>query len=67
MNIHVNGIETKVPPQVKSVDDLLIHLKTGERMLIVEWNKQILKKAEHRDIKLNAGDRVEIVHFVGGG
>ncbi|MFS8186080.1 sulfur carrier protein ThiS [Rossellomorea marisflavi] len=52
---------------MKSVYDLLIHLKTGERMLIVEWNKQILKKAEHRDIKLNAGDRVEIVHFVGGG
>ncbi|WP_347318703.1 sulfur carrier protein ThiS [Rossellomorea sp. RS05] len=52
---------------MKSVDDLLIHLKTGERMLIVEWNKQILNKAEHRDIKLNAGDWVEIVHFVGGG
>ncbi|MGX1264250.1 sulfur carrier protein [Rossellomorea marisflavi] len=67
MNILVNGIETMVPPQVKSVHDLLIHLKTGERMVIVEWNKQILKKDEHRGIKLNDGDRIEIVHFVGGG
>ncbi|UTE74819.1 sulfur carrier protein ThiS [Rossellomorea marisflavi] len=52
---------------MKSVDDLLIHLTIGDLRVIVEWNKQILKKDDHEDIKLNAGDRVEIVHFVGGG
>ncbi|KON91774.1 thiamine biosynthesis protein ThiS [Rossellomorea marisflavi] len=67
MNILVNGIETMIPHNVKSVDDLLIHLTIGDRRVIVEWNKQILKKDDHEDIKLNAGDRVEIVHFVGGG
>ncbi|MDR4936780.1 sulfur carrier protein ThiS [Rossellomorea marisflavi] len=67
MNILVNGIETMIPHHVKSVDDLLIHLTIGDRRVIVEWNKKILKKDDHEDIKLNAGDRVEIVHFVGGG
>ena len=33
----------------------------------VELNKKIIKKADYEKTPLRDGDKVEIVHFVGGG
>jgi hypothetical protein len=35
--------------------------------LAIELNKEVIRRADWQQIILKEGDRVEIVHFVGGG
>lgn len=63
----VNGKRLDLEPMPKTVRSLLEHLKLNHRLLIVEKNKQIVDPARYETARLSAGDRIEIVHFVGGG
>ena len=47
--------------------DLLEGLELDPRAVAVELNKTIIKRATLAEIQLSDGDRVELVHFVGGG
>jgi sulfur carrier protein len=44
-----------------------LHLGLEEKIVIVELNQIILEKANHFATAVSNGDRIEIVHFVGGG
>jgi len=66
LQIEVNGKSREVSAGT-SVADLLSALDLDDRLVVVELNRQIIRRTERRDISLEAGDRVEIVHFVGGG
>lgn len=50
-----------------SVLGLLRSLEIDPRRVAVELNLDILPKAEYETTLLNSGDKIEIVHFVGGG
>jgi sulfur carrier protein len=63
----INGDSIGVPETVTSVSQLLLHLGLGEKIVIVELNQIILEKANHLVTTVSSGDRIEIVHFVGGG
>ncbi len=65
MEIIVNG-ETRTAAPV-SIQELLRSLDIDPRRVAVELNQDILPKGEYESTILNAGDRIEIVHFVGGG
>ncbi|MCK6207993.1 sulfur carrier protein ThiS [Bacillus infantis] len=67
MKLHVNSSDILVPGTVKSVGDLLEYLKLNQKAAIVELNAAILEKSQHAETELAEGDRIEIVHFVGGG
>jgi sulfur carrier protein len=67
LKLKVNSAEILVPAAVKSVADLLDHLKLNQKAAIVELNAGILEKSQHAEAELAEGDRIEIVHFVGGG
>lgn len=67
MNIVVNGEEMAIPEEVKNVEQLLVHFQLDKKPAIVERNQKILEKSFHSDEELQQGDRLEIVHFVGGG
>ncbi|MGD6843530.1 sulfur carrier protein ThiS [Bacillus infantis] len=67
MKLKVNNSDILVPGTVKSVADLLDHLKLNQKAAIVELNAAILEKSQHAETELADGDRIEIVHFVGGG
>ncbi|PIC63768.1 thiamine biosynthesis protein ThiS [Sporosarcina sp. P13] len=64
--IDLNGKSYAVIPEVETVQQLLEHLELGDRILIVEKNKEILQK-EHYDAPIMDRDQIEIIHFVGGG
>jgi thiamine biosynthesis protein ThiS len=69
MNVIVNGKEREFPeltaePKLARLIDIL-GLK-GDRVA-VEHNGSIVPRAEWEQAELNPGDRLEIVHFVGGG
>ena len=66
LQIEVNGKAREVSAGT-SVADLLSQLELDERLVVVELNRQIVRRTEREDVGLRAGDRVEIVHFVGGG
>jgi thiamine biosynthesis protein ThiS len=66
MQIEVNGKTRKVSAGT-SVADLLAELELDARLVVVELNRQIVRRTERNEVGLQAGDRIEIVHFVGGG
>ena len=66
VQIEVNGEPTSVPRGI-TVKQLLVQLGLGETLVAVERNQAVVPRAEHPRTSLVAGDRVEVVHFVGGG
>lgn len=63
----VNGKPMDLQPMPETVQALLEHLQIENRRLIVEKNRQVVDPSRHGEERLAAGDRIEIVHFVGGG
>lgn len=50
-----------------TVSGLLEQLQLQQNRVAVELNLEILPKARYADQVIQDGDRIEIVHFVGGG
>jgi len=50
-----------------AVTDLISLLDLKPERVAVELNRKILKRVEWSGATLKDGDRIEIVHFVGGG
>jgi sulfur carrier protein len=67
MNLWINGEKVDVPKPVETVTNLLAYYSLQEKIVIVELNHEILEKSAHAQTRLSDGDRIEIVHFVGGG
>jgi sulfur carrier protein len=67
LKIIVNGEALQLPDQVVYVSQLLEHFKLQDKVVVVEINGDILEKNAHQDTRLSDRDRIEIVHFVGGG
>jgi sulfur carrier protein len=66
MELVING-EKRDLPELKNVYELLEHFQLAHKILVVELNRVILDRDHYKDTPLTEGDRVEIVHFVGGG
>ena len=66
MEVVVNGEKRELPDGI-TISQLLEMMKVAPERVVVEVNLTILKRAQHASTVLQAGDRVEIVHFVGGG
>jgi len=66
MRIEVNGSGREFPAG-GSVRRLLTELGLDPRMVVVERNREIIRREELDDVLVADGDRYEIVQFVGGG
>lgn len=69
MKLQINGKEQSFPElnSSSSLTNLIEHLKlTGDRVA-VEHNGQIISRGDWTSCRLTEGDKLEIVHFVGGG
>lgn len=66
LEIMVNG-ESRQVPGPASVADLLRHLGLDPRTVVVELNREIVRRPRLDETPLADGDAVELVHFVGGG
>lgn len=51
----------------QTVETLLQELNLGSKKIAVELNREIVPRDSYQTTKLQPGDRLEIVHFVGGG
>ncbi len=66
MEILLNGASTTVPSD-GTVAQLLAERSLGDRKVAVEVNGMIVSRSAHATHTLREGDRVEIVHALGGG
>ncbi len=66
MQIFLNG-ETRALESNATVAELVESLGLAGRRIAVEVNEEIVPKSEHGGIRLTEGDRVEVVHAIGGG
>ena len=66
MRVTVNDQPTDLPDST-SVADLLATLALPGTRVAVEVNRQLVRRAQHAETQLNAGDTIEIVTLVGGG
>jgi len=64
--ITVNG-EQRPAKAGDTVADLLVALGLENGRVAIEWNLKVLPRAEWATTQIAAGDRYEIVQFVGGG
>jgi thiamine biosynthesis protein ThiS len=66
VQVTLNGdaVEIRVGSNVAG---LLEQMQIGRERVAVEVNRDIVPKAAYDSHILSAGDRIEIVHFVGGG
>jgi thiamine biosynthesis protein ThiS len=62
----VNGEERRVPAPATLLD-LLRHLGLDPRTVVVERNREIVRRPRLGNTELAEGDVIELVHFVGGG
>ena len=62
----ING-ETREVPEGVRLDHLLELLSLPAKRVAVEVNKTVVRKMDWPVIEVSEGDRIEVVHFVGGG
>lgn len=66
MKVRLNG-ETRECREGMTLADLVAELGLGVKRIAVEMNRDIIPREEYAHCRINAGDEIEIVHFVGGG
>lgn len=66
LELQVNGAPRTIAAPA-TLADLLSVLQLDPRMVVVELNREIVRRPELASVHLKSGDSVELVHFVGGG
>jgi len=66
MHIMLNGQSTQIAATA-TVASLLEHAGLAGRKVAVEVNQEVVPRSRHDTHPLAEGDRVEIIHAIGGG
>lgn len=66
MQVYVNGDPFEIETG-SSVADLVEKLTDDPRGMAIERNREIVPKSQHGATRLEEGDQLEVVQFVGGG
>lgn len=66
MQIQLNGDAKRLAGET-TVGELIVALDLAGRRIAVEVNEEIVPRSQHDATRLVEGDRVEIVHAIGGG
>lgn len=64
--VYINGMPESIHSEL-SIANLLKIKNMDQGYLAVALNEEIIRKAQYGDTYLKAGDRLEILHPVGGG
>jgi len=66
LRIHINGEPRDVEKDL-SLSQLVATLGLKAEQVAIELNHTVVRRAAWPETLLNADDKIEIVHFVGGG
>lgn len=66
MNVIING-EIKEIESSLNLRELLRRFDLPSERIAVELNREVVRKKDWETIEIKDADKIEIVHFVGGG
>lgn len=66
MTIFINGEAREIGNAV-TVSTLLDKLELPRQRIAIELNRQVIRKQDWEATPVSENDKVEVVHFVGGG
>jgi len=66
IEVVVNGEPRAVAPDATLLQ-LVTELKLDPRAVVVEHNRQVVRRPALGEVRVAPGDAIELVHFVGGG
>ena len=64
--LQLNGKKISIKSNI-SIFELLVKYKLTNKKVAVEHNGKIIPKTNYKKKKLKNNDKIEIVHFIGGG
>ena len=64
--IQLNGKKVEIKSNL-SILDLLKKYKLANKKVAIEYNGAIISKSNYKKKYLKNNDKIEIVHFIGGG
>ena len=66
MTLTING-ENRDFENITTLSQLVSHLGMKPDRVAIELNRELIRRDRWSETKLSSGDKLEIVHFVGGG
>ena len=66
MQVQVNGDWMELNDRA-TIQDLVLKMELSGKRLAVEVNEDIVPRSQHTEFSLSDGDKVEVVHAIGGG
>ena len=63
--IQLNGESRRVA--AATLAELVTELGLERRMIAIECNLEVVPKSRYAETRLSEGDRIELVHMIGGG
>lgn len=66
ITVYLNGEARQVPAETDLVQ-LLDQLSLPHQRVAIELNRSVVRRADWPETAVSDGDRIEVVHFVGGG
>ena len=66
MKVFINGDAKEIPGEI-NLSELLKRFSLPQERIAVELNKEVVRKKDWETVKINDADKIEIIHFVGGG
>lgn len=67
MVVQLNGKKVELAAEIDTLRALLASYQLQEKIVVVEQNGEIIDRSLYETKPIADGDRIEIVHFVGGG
>lgn len=67
MQITLNGKQVELADGIVTISQLLEAYQLRKKIVVVEHNGEILDRSHYESKTIADRDRIEIVHFVGGG
>ncbi len=66
LKIFLNGETSEVASGIR-LDQLLDFFSLPEQRVAVELNNNVVRRSDWPETVIGEGDKIEVVHFVGGG
>lgn len=66
MKVFINGETQEISGEV-NLSELLKNLSLPQERIAVELNKEVVRKKDWENITISEADKIEVIHFVGGG
>lgn len=66
MNVFLNG-EVREIPEDLNLEELLRHFSLPSQRIAIELNKDVVRRKDWAEVKVSESDKIEVIHFVGGG